>query len=215
MLWKTLVSGLLTTSRQREERMPPSRRLARFGFCCCLLALVAPPFPSTGEVDGLRAQASLVGATSSSAPPSPPSAVAPGHSSRPEPPSLPDRREDVALNSVPLDALCPQWWTLARDLGWGERDIASMDVVMYRESRCLPEVWNREDPNGGSRGLMQINGSWTRWLRDRGVLQTATDLLDPAVNLRAALLIYEYGLARHDFGWGPWGFRTRTPYPAE
>jgi len=113
---------------------------------------------------------------------------------------------------VPSSARCPQWWGVAHTLGWDEESLLRMDVVMFRESRCLPDVWNREDPNGGSRGLLQINGSWTRWLRELGVLEAKEDLFDPKVNLAAALAIYRYGLDRYEFGWGPWGYRYKDPY---
>jgi len=76
---------------------------------------------------------------------------------------------------------------------------------MWRESRCEAHQHNIKDPNGGSRGLMQINGSWTRWLRFRGILSTAEDLFEPEVNLRASLAIYNYSHARYQKGWNPWG----------
>lgn len=112
---------------------------------------------------------------------------------------------------VPPDALCPAWWGVAREVGWAESELRSLDVVLHRESRCLPGVWNADDPFGGSRGLAQVNGSWIRWLRERGVLRVKEDLFDPRVNLAAALLIYRYGVERHGFGWGPWGFRSAAP----
>jgi hypothetical protein len=127
----------------------------------------------------------------------------------------PQLREEGALPKapeIPEDARCPQWWGLAKEVGWGVGELPHLDVVIYRESRCLPEVHNRKDPNGGSRGLTQINGSWTRWLRERGVVDRVEDLFDPETNLRAALLIYRYGIDRYEFGWGPWGFRYVYPY---
>lgn len=114
---------------------------------------------------------------------------------------------------VAPDALCPQWWEVAWDLGWAQGELPHLDVVMHRESRCIPDVWNRRDPNGGSRGLLQVNGSWTRWLREQGILEEKENLFDPEVNLAAALAIYRYGLERYGFGWGPWGFRYVDPYP--
>lgn len=111
----------------------------------------------------------------------------------------------------PIDALCPEWWALAQTLGWERETLYDLDVVLHRESRCEPDVWNREDPMGGSRGLMQVNGSWTRWLRERGILVVKEDLFDPVVNLRAAHAIYLYGVDRYGFGWGPWGFRYVSP----
>lgn len=129
----------------------------------------------------------------------------------PRPPLLP-RSAGVSGPRVPADALCPQWWAAAELAGWSADALRDLDVVMHRESRCEPGVWNRQDPMGGSRGLLQVNGSWTRWLRERGILTVKEDLFDPAVNLRAALAIYRYGVDRHGFGWGPWGFRRVDPY---
>jgi len=124
----------------------------------------------------------------------------------------PDRLFPPVKPTIPADALCPQWWGTARSLGWDEDALLRLDVVMFRESRCLPDVWNKEDPNGGSRGLLQVNGSWTRWLREQGILEAKEDLFDPETNLAAALAIYRYGMDRYDFGWGPWGYRYKDPY---
>jgi hypothetical protein len=120
--------------------------------------------------------------------------------------------QPVQKLAVPEAALCPQWWELAREVGWEETVLRDLDVILHRESRCLEAVHNREDPNGGSRGLAQINGSWTKWLRERGILVKAGDLFDPRVNLEAALAIYRYGVDRYGFGWGPWGFRYVEPH---
>lgn len=117
-----------------------------------------------------------------------------------------------AAKAFPEDALCPQWWEEAAAAGWRTEELLDLDVVMHRESRCQLEAWNREDPNGGSRGLLQINGSWTKWLRDRGIIDTVEDLYRPGNNLAAARAIYLYGVERYGFGWGPWGFRSGRPY---
>lgn len=131
--------------------------------------------------------------------------------------TTPERQENNAIVEHETvkpasNAWCPQWWTTAVAMGWPSDALLSMDAVIHRESRCKPSAFNRKDPNGGSRGLMQINGSWRRWLRERGVIKTEEDLYHPDTNLKAALLIYQYGLNRYDFGWGPWGFRYVDPY---
>jgi hypothetical protein len=51
---------------------------------------------------------------------------------------------------------------------------------------------------------MQINGFWTPWLIERGIITSAENLLQADVNLRAALEIYNYGVDRYGYGWGPW-----------
>lgn len=113
---------------------------------------------------------------------------------------------------VAPDARCSQWWETAVAAGWLPETLSSMDAVIHKESRCKPRAFNQNDPNGGSRGLLQINGSWRRWLRDRGVINTEEDLYDPFTNLKAAWLIYQYGMDRYEFGWGPWGFKYVDPY---
>jgi soluble lytic murein transglycosylase-like protein len=76
---------------------------------------------------------------------------------------------------------------------------------MKRESNCTPNAVNRKDPFGGSYGLLQINwGGWQKWLTGKGLITGKKSLLDPVTNLRASLEIYNYGVERYGFGWGPW-----------
>ena len=96
----------------------------------------------------------------------------------------------------------------ARHIGWPESQLAVLHAVVWRESRCLPDVHNPSDPRGGSWGLAQINGFWckpnptTGWpigyLQHYGILETCDDLYDPHTNLRAALQIWSRS------GWAPW-----------
>ena len=104
----------------------------------------------------------------------------------------------------PYSSACEQFSALAVNLGWPADQRTVLESVMFRESRCIPNQINRKDPNGGSRGLMQINGFWTPWLIERGIITSPKNLLQADVNLRAALAIYNYGVERHGFGWGPW-----------
>jgi len=108
---------------------------------------------------------------------------------------------------IPADAKVPQWWTLARQVGWKEDAMRTLDYVIYRESRGLRQAFNREDPNGGSRCLLQLNGFWTPWLTERGIITKPTDLFNPATCLTAGLAIYQYGVDRYGFGWGPWAIK--------
>jgi hypothetical protein len=105
---------------------------------------------------------------------------------------------------IPPDAKVPQWWALAREVGWAEDQLLILDMVIYRESRGNPDAWNKQDPFTGSRGLTQVNGSWRGWLRDKGIITRNADLFDPRVNLTAALAMWQYGMDRYDWGWGPW-----------
>ena len=105
----------------------------------------------------------------------------------------------------PYTSACEQFSALAINLGWDPNQRTVLESIMARESSCTPNAFNRKDPNGGSRGLLQLNGSWNKWLIDKGVITKPKDLLDPVANLRAGLAIYNYGMDRYGFGWGPWG----------
>ncbi len=104
----------------------------------------------------------------------------------------------------PYTTACEQFSALAINLGWPADQRTVLESVMWRESNCTPNAHNSKDPNGGSRGLMQINGFWTPWLTDAGIITEAENLLQADVNLRAALAIYNYGVERHGYGWGTW-----------
>ena len=108
---------------------------------------------------------------------------------------------------IPADAKVPQWWALARQVGWKEDALETLDYLIFRESRGLNRAFNREDPNGGSRCLLQLNGSWNGWLTDKGIITKPSDLFKPATCLTAGLAIYQYGVDRYGFGWGPWAIK--------
>ena len=104
----------------------------------------------------------------------------------------------------PYSSACEQFSALAVNLGWPADQRTVLESVMFRESRCIPNAYNGKDPSGGSRGLMQINGFWTPWLMERGLITQVDDLLQAQTNLLAALAIYNYGVDKHGYGWGPW-----------
>ena len=62
--------------------------------------------------------------------------------------------------------------------------------AFVRESRCNPKAWNGADSNGGSRGLLQINGIHESWLIKAGIITKLDDLFYPDVNIRAAVHLY-------------------------
>ena len=109
-----------------------------------------------------------------------------------------------ATPPVPPTALQGQWWGLARQVGWAEKDLPILDFVINRESRGDNTAWNKQDPFGGSRCILQINGSWTKWLRAQDILQRPSDLFNPTVCLTAGLAIHQYGMDRYGWGWNPW-----------
>lgn len=118
----------------------------------------------------------------------------------------------IEILSTPGERSCPGWIPLAQEVGWPVDQLDKLSYVMWRESRCQPLAHNKTDPVSGSRGLTQVNGYWCRpskwsdagWLQDRNVLSTCDDLYDPETNLRAALLIWFYGVEKGRTGWGPW-----------
>ena len=118
----------------------------------------------------------------------------------------------IEILSIEGERSCPGWIPLAREVGWPEDQLDKLSFVMWRESRCQTLARNSTDPVSGSRGLTQVNGYWCRpskwsengWLQDRNVLSTCDDLYDAETNLRAALLIWFYGVEKGRTGWGPW-----------
>ena len=99
---------------------------------------------------------------------------------------------------------------LALDVGWPASEMATLANVLWRESRCTPgPVHNPDDPMGGSRGLLQINGFWCEpqkswpicWLQTKGIVTDCDDLYGSETNLRAGLAIWR------NSGWHPWGIK--------
>jgi len=103
---------------------------------------------------------------------------------------------------------------VARKVGWPLELLERLDQITWRESRCDPLAWNRDDPGTGSRGLMQINSYWCRkgqynphpagYLGNLGVLESCDDLFIPEVNMTAALHLCWYSIQRHGHCWDPW-----------
>lgn len=107
----------------------------------------------------------------------------------------------------PYTSACEQFSALGVNLGWPANQRTVLESIMKRESNCTPNAVNRKDPFGGSRGLLQINGSWHKWLISEGVITRKQDLLQAQTNLLAGLEIYNYGVERYGFGWGPWSVK--------
>jgi hypothetical protein len=133
--------------------------------------------------------------------------------------SAPDASQTPSTTTPepPAEARCPQWWGLARDAGWTDDLLPTLDFVMWRESRCLTSAHNTTLNTDGSAdlGLTQINDrSWcepTRWypngyLQTIGVLSTVgcEQLFDPYLNLLSAKAIHDYALQHNGNGWQPW-----------
>ena len=119
---------------------------------------------------------------------------------------------------APPDALCPQWWSTARAVGFDDTLLPTLDRIMYRESRCDTSQLNADDPNGGSVGLTQINRFWCLpsnyypdgYLQTMGVLTSCDQLFDPTINLRAALELVAYSRSVGYCEWKQWAW-LETP----
>jgi len=101
---------------------------------------------------------------------------------------------------------CQYALQLAQQAGWPLKEMGTVARILYRESMCQVNAFNKFDSNGGSYGLYQINGFWCRpnkywptgWLQAQGILQTCNDLFDPVVNTNSAIAIW------HNSGYSPW-----------
>ena len=93
---------------------------------------------------------------------------------------------------------CDRAIQLARQVGWPVKDLKTLRYILWRESRCQPDSIGRNRNTLGvvtsqDLGYSQINdASWVRYLRDKGLIETRDDLLNPRTNLKAALLLAEY-----------------------
>jgi hypothetical protein len=93
---------------------------------------------------------------------------------------------------------CAEYVADAITAGWPADQAPMLARVMFRESRCNPKAWNGADSNGGSRGLLQVNGIHETWLIEAGIITKLDDLFYPDVNIRAALQVYRI------LGWQAW-----------
>ena len=117
-----------------------------------------------------------------------------------------------SAHAAKKSGLCPQWRELALSVGWHTRNLSTLDRLMHRESRCRPGALNSTLNRDGSSdyGLMQINDktwclpskyAFKGYLQAQKILKDCNELLIPAVNLVAALAVYE--AAGNSFS--PWG----------
>jgi hypothetical protein len=112
----------------------------------------------------------------------------------------------ATTTTITTIATCDDALQLALDLGFPADQLGTLDLVIYRESRCTPTAHNLDDPNGGSYGLTQINGFWCLpntqwpigWLQQKGIINQCSDLFNATLSLRATLAIY------NNSGWAPW-----------
>ena len=125
----------------------------------------------------------------------------------PAPKLQPGKQITTTLNSfVPVTVAptttvpkgCAQYVADAITAGWPADQAPVLARVMFRESRCNPLAFNSQDSNGGSRGLMQVNGVHETWLKEAGIITHLDDLFRPEVNIIAALHLWRI------VGWQAW-----------
>jgi soluble lytic murein transglycosylase-like protein len=76
-----------------------------------------------------------------------------------------------------------------------------MSKIMWRESRCQPEVRSRTRDTG----LLQINDINQPWLTNRmGTPVDANTLTDPELNVAAAAQLYRFWNNHTRNGYQPW-----------
>ena len=136
------------------------------------------------------------------------------------PESMPRVTAETVLVTIPLGILpvvvtpsvttpataCVRALNLALSVGWPATETPTLMRVLRRESNCRASAHNKKDTVGQSYGLMQINSFWCTpsaywpkgWLQAKGILTTCDALLDPKINLTAALAVW------HNSKWTPW-----------
>ncbi len=125
--------------------------------------------------------------------------------------------KDQALR-VPEWVKCKGYFGQLSAIGFEGDDLKKADSIMFRESRCLPQAHNSEDPTTisgvkGSLGLFQINLFWISKTTayPQGFLQTVLnrnikpkDLFDAQLNIVAAKAIFDYNQSLGGCGWTAW-----------
>lgn len=102
--------------------------------------------------------------------------------------------------AAPDWARCPEWWLSAQVVGWEPELLPVLDLVMWRESRCLPEVIGT-----GGYGLLQIQWSvHGGWIEEMGFGRD--DMLRPSANLAVGRVLWQLAEddPAFDCGWSPW-----------
>lgn len=112
----------------------------------------------------------------------------------------------VTTTTITTIANCDDVVALARSLGWPDSELSTLRQIAAAESNCQPWAHNPTDPNGGSYGILQINGFWCLpnssyplgWLQEQGIVATCDDLYSATANLNAGLAILA------ETGWQAW-----------
>jgi hypothetical protein len=107
------------------------------------------------------------------------------------------------VDQAPAGSKCGQWFDEALEAGWSADQWPILDAIMWRESRCKPEVYNGRGRDR-SYGLLQLNmrahRSWVRPLVDGDF----TRLWDPVTNLTVGRALFDKATDVYGCGWKPW-----------
>jgi hypothetical protein len=115
---------------------------------------------------------------------------------------------------TPTPKTCSEWAQYGTRFGWPQSEIATLTVIMGRESGCQPGAIGDQ---GSSRGLLQLhcptwvqpNKFWPNgWAAAQGFDVTCNDLLNPDTNLALGFLIWA-GVPGSSGGW--WNWTTYRP----
>lgn len=87
----------------------------------------------------------------------------------------------------------------APERGW---NVEKMSQIMWRESRCVPELYSKTSDSG----LLQINRvNWDDLSKHFGIHVTKETLYDPKINIQSAAVLCEVW-DRHGYScYHPWG----------
>lgn len=173
-----------------------SKTILVFALSGCGVALAKAPEPATAPAPTTTTVAPATTTTSTST-----TTTVPPTTTTTQP----------ALTFVPK---CPEAVAVARRVGWPPELLERLDQITWRESRCDPLAWNRDDPGSGSRGLTQVNSAWCAknrynphpagYLGNFDVLAHCDDLFIPEVAMTASLHLCWYSIQRHGHCWHPW-----------
>jgi hypothetical protein len=106
--------------------------------------------------------------------------------------SLADARETVNPG-------CPQWESLAVEVGWPAEDLAMLGRIVWAESRCIPDVVSPTNDFG----LLQVNKAvWQSEIQQLGY--EMSDLLEPRAGLTAGLYVANRFEADGQCKWEAW-----------
>ena len=100
---------------------------------------------------------------------------------------------------APANSGCPQWESLAKEVGWLAEDLPMLGRIMWAESRCIPDVVSSTNDFG----LLQVNKAvWQSDLEQIGY--EMSDLLEPRAGLKAGLYVANRFEAHGRCKWEAW-----------